>query len=181
MATITINTVAYYSYASLEIADAYLGAEISATNWQASDDNDKKGRSLVSATRWLNRLVWGGDKTDSDQTNAFPRTGIDGVEDDEIPQNFLDACCLLASAIFDGLDVNLNTAAGGGTKRLKADTVEIEYWRASDEAVLPLPLSVWQLINAYLGGGSISIEGAESTGTTDCWPFEAGWGMTGGI
>lgn len=181
MASVTIGAVNYFSYASLAVANAYLAAENIAVGWQAGTDDDAKGRALVTATRTFDRLAWAGDKTDADQTNAWPRTGIDGVDEDVTPQQIIDGCCLLASFIFDGLDVNLNTAAGGTTKRLKADTVEIEYFRPNDEAVLPLPLSVWQLISAYLGGGSVSIAGAESTGTTDCWPFEAGWGFTESI
>lgn len=181
MATVTIDSVNYFSYISAAAAISYLAADSGAANWRAAD-TDVQARALVSATRWLDRLSWSGDKTDDDQDNAWPRDGITGVEDDETPQAVIDACALLASAIVDGLNANTNTAAGGGTKRLKADTVEIEYFRPTDEAVLPLPLSIWQLIAAYLGGaGSTIIGGSESTGTDGCYPFSDGWGFTSAI
>src|SRR4051812_47769914 len=106
--TVSIGSQPYSVYADIEQADAYQDATISAQGdaWRLSTtDTTKKGRALVSATRWLDSVVWLGDKTDTDQELAFPRTGIDGVESDELPAALVTACIVLAGYLVTNADM----------------------------------------------------------------------------
>lgn len=178
MASITLGGTSYFSYISIADADAYLAAEQSAASWRALTDQDDKARTLISASRLLDRQIWAGTLTDADQTEAWPRTDIAGVEDDETPLVIGYAAALLASAMIDGFSATTNPVALP-EKRIKADTVEIENFRPNEETAIPLPFAVWQLISKYLGGISSLLGGSESTGTSGAAPFAAGWGLNG--
>lgn len=170
MATVTIGTVDYPVYADLDQANDYLSAESGATAWRAETDDDVKRRALVSATRTLDRLAWPGERDDPDQDLAWPRsgTGLSGVEDDVVPQQIIDATCVLAMLIVAGTDVaGMTSTSGGEIKRQKAGSVEQEFFRAFDVEGTPLPTQAWDLIAPLLGGPATS-GGAVSFGTDRC-------------
>lgn len=171
MATVEIGENSYQTYADTDAADEYLEADFNASAWRGATD-DEKARALVSATRVLDRVTWAGDKAESDQALAWPRTdtNIDGVEDDEVPTDIVNASIELANAILIGTDVANQTQAQN-VKRQAAGSVSIEYFRAFDDPAR-FPLSVQELIQRFLGGSTAAIlPGAIATGTDKCSDF----------
>lgn len=156
MPTVTINAVDYDVYADLDTANAYLAADFSADSWRAETVDDKLRRALVSATRLLDRQTYLGEKTDVDQLHAFPRTGtgVEGVDDDTVPQDIIDASCVLANLIYIGSKVDGSASTlSGNVRRQRAGSVEIEYFAPVDDATR-FPVQIEELIGKYMGAGA---------------------------
>lgn len=163
MPSVTLSANDYETYADVDEADIYLEADPGAAAWRAAEADDK-ARALVSATRILDRQRWAGSKTDEDQALAWPRSGISGLDEDEVPQAVADACCELASALINGYDAANLQSTANATKRQKAGSVEIEYFRGAEGDGLRLPLPVMELVGLYLGG-TTSLAGSFASGT----------------
>lgn len=174
--TVTIGAAEYEVYADLATADLYLAAEPNAATWREGDE-EENSRALVSATRILNRAPWAGEKTDSSQALAWPRTGtgVDGVEDDLIPQAIIDASIELANAIRNGYDAANQASTASGTKRQKAGSVEIEYFSSVSVDGTRYPLPVHELIAPYLGGSGGSAAGSIASGVCEPSSFSDSW------
>lgn len=91
---ITIAEITYKSYASL----AEAAAVVPNLQWNASDEDTRKV-ALVQATQTLDLLRYIGSPTSEDQTTKWPRTGIEGVDPDEIPLELQTATALLAQRL----------------------------------------------------------------------------------
>lgn len=167
MATVTIGGTDYDTYATVAEADEYLAADFTATAWRAETDEDQKSRALVTATRLLDRQTWPGEKADEFQPLAWPRTGVTGYDDYEVPQAVIDACCLLAKYIHEGSTLETSPTTANNTKRLKAGSAEIEYFfPLSNGTRLPLP--VMELLAGLLGAAGSSVSAAQSFDTDGC-------------
>jgi len=159
MATVTIDSTSYTTYASVATADTYMDAEVSAaaTKWRNATltDADAKARALVSATRVIDKQLFPGSKTDEDQSLAWPRTGtgLSGVETDVIPQQIVDASILLAAEINNGVDVGGSATTYDRIKDQKAGSVSISYFKDFDEGTR-FPTTIQELLNGLLGSGS---------------------------
>lgn len=175
---VTIGSNSYDVYADQATADIYLEAESSATAWRAALD-DIKGRALVSATRLLDRQSWQGEKAEAAQELAWPRSGITDVDETVIPQAIIDATCELASAIVGGYDAANKSSTASDTKRQKAGSVEIEYFRSFEDGTR-LPLPVHELISKWLLGAT-GITTSIATGTDGCSEFEDDFAFTRGF
>lgn len=165
MAAVLVGSNTYDSYVDLVTADEYLEAASHAANWQAETSDDIKGRYLVTATRLLERQRWKGDAASSTQTFAWPRTGtgITGVEDNVIPQNILDACCEIASALADGSDVQSAQNQAQKIQTMKAGSVSLTYFRGADGTPRRFPQIIQELLRDYLAGSSSSLGSAQSS------------------
>lgn len=180
MPTVTIGSTDYEVYSDLDTAEEYLAADFSAVLWRAEGDDDQKGRAKVSAFRLLNAFVWRGERADEDQLAAFPRTGmgLSDIDDDEVPQEIIDAENLLAKYIHTGA---VNTAAAttaSNIRRQKAGSVEVEYFNPTlitDPS--QLPEDVMKLIRRFLGGASML--GSIATGVDCPSGFRPGYEVTG--
>lgn len=179
MATITIGAVDYHSYATVAEADSYLEADFTATAWRDEEDEDQKARALVTASRLLDRLVWLGEKTDEDQTTAWPRDGVPGVDDGTTPQQVADATCVLASMILDGNEVVTSPSQASNIKRQKAGSVEQEFFRPGGATNARLPLPVAELLRGLLGGIA-SLAGSIAYGTDGCSTADDSYGLSHG-
>ena len=165
--TVTIGADTYDVYVSVEQVDTYANGSLTADAWQSMVEDDK-ARVIVSVTRWIDSQCWRGDKLDPDQPLAFPRTvgDITAVE-----QAVTQLSVLVAAnpSLIDEL-TGATVAADGGTKRLKAGSVEIEYFRAlnfsvyGSGALSPFPRPIMDLIGAWLCAKSSSAWG--SSGST---------------
>jgi hypothetical protein len=148
------------SYATLAEANTYLDDSVRAGSWEFLDD-DSKARALLTATRMLDRRDWDGEKTDSDQTLAFPRTGLEDYVDTQFPGPIIEACIELAYELTQDSGVE-TTSRGKNTKRLKAGEAEIEYFRPGGVRGLGsdtrFPEIVEEIIKPLLGGGSAAGE-----------------------
>lgn len=166
MAEIIINATSYDAYVTVDEADAYLEGDFTATAWRAETDEDAKARAIVSASRYLDRLSWVGEKATPDQPLAWPRSGIDGIDDYEIPQQVLDACCLLAKYIHEGQPIETSQTTQSNVRRIKAGSVEQEFFYPFTLGT-KMPMPVQDLLAGLLAGGSI-VAGSRSYGTDGC-------------
>lgn len=155
---VSIGSTDYNVYAAIATADEYLEAEVSAaaTKWRDATQTDStaKARALVTATRLIDRQNWPGSKTDEYQELDWPRTGtgITDVEDDVVPQDIIDACILVAADTNNGVDVTGSASTDTRQKRLKAGSVEIEYFRDLSGGTR-FPTAIQELLAKYLAGG----------------------------
>src|SRR3954468_7951516 len=135
--SVSIGSTPYNVYADIETADLYQDASIASqgTAWRASTATDVvKGRALVSATRWLDSVLWSGDKTDADQELQWPRSNITDVPSDELPAALVSACIELAGYLVEDPDTrsSLNDPV---TKRQAAGSVSLEVFRPDNVQV----------------------------------------------
>lgn len=182
--SVQIGSTSYASYASVEQADAYLAAAIHATNWWTATD-DTKARALVSASRMLDRQDWLGDKTDPDQVLAWPRsnTGVDGVEDDVIPEPIVSAAIELALALVDGATVQTDANTSQKIQSISAGSVSISYFRGAEGVARRFPLIIHELVRDYLSGSAgLAIgTGSIAFGVDGESSLENDYGLTGPI
>lgn len=169
MASIEINGNAYPAYQTVEEIDIYAAAAVgdAAAGWNASTE-DAQAPAAVSASRLIDRQQWQGEKTDPAQAEAFPRTGLfypDGtaVPSDAVPQQVLDANSELAMDLLAGSTVQTDQSTQQQTRRLKAGSVEIEYFNIPGTGTR-FPQTVMELLGFWLGNLS-GVAGSESTGT----------------
>jgi Putative DnaT-like ssDNA binding protein len=181
MASVLIGSQTYTTYATEPEADVYLNASVSVATWSDLSDDDK-GRNLVAATRTLDRQRWKGEKTDPDQELAWPRTdtGVDGVEDDVIPQPIIDASIELALAIAGGSDVQDAQNQAQKIQQLKAGSVALTFFRGADGVPLRFPLIVQELVGDYLAGSGADLAGSAS-GVTGVSISDDDYGFTEGV
>ena len=99
---ITLNSTAgdpsANSYVSLVEANTYLEAHLKASSWSVLDDERKKA-ALISATRALDSMRFGGRKASQTQSLLWPRQYIYDYENyliTGIPKQLKDAECELA-------------------------------------------------------------------------------------
>lgn len=161
MATITIDGNEYFSYADEDTADEYLAASSGATAWRAAATIDKQ-RALVSATRFLDRLKW------------LP--AWDTQEEREAEQKVVDACCEIAAMIVAGEPLEPQSTLAGETKRLKAGSVEIEYFRGGS-GVFVIPKLILDLLAGLLAGQGAGIGLSFASGTDRRSGFRRGFGV----
>lgn len=155
MPLINLDGHDYDVYVTVEDADVYLDGQISADTWRAADDDVKK-RSIISSTRLIDRQQWQGEKTDEYQVHAFPRTGLtypDGrdVPSETVPQEVVDACCELASALLDGSTVQDSMQPGESlVQSLRAGSVAISYFRSPQGLGERFPTVAQELLAFWL-------------------------------
>lgn len=132
MPTITISANNYQSYQDVAGADTYLAADIARSAKWAALNTAAKGQALVSASRWIATLSF-----------------ADGAPDyTSPPQAVMDATTVLAADI--AANPKLAQSQTGNTsqnvKRIKAGSVETEFWRESFHA--PLPQAAYDILIA---------------------------------
>lgn len=152
------------------------------TTWMAYNVSAREGY-LVRATRILNRQRWLGEKYDSAQALVWPRsgTGVDGVEDDAVPQAIQDACAELALMIGSGsYDVENDANQAQKLQSIKAGSVGLTYFRGAEGRPHRFPLIVNELLRDYLAGGDLSI-GMTATGTDGVSSTEDDFGHAEGL
>lgn len=155
MQTVTISSTDFDTYANVSQADLYLLADTTFATWDANDD-DTKGRFLVSATRILDAQDW--------------LTDYDTQTERETVQPIIDASILIANAISNGDTAILGTSATEAeNKRLKAGSVEIENFRSLNSNAYTgskrtdFPPAIHALLKPYLAGGNFNA-GAQAFG-----------------
>lgn len=167
MATITISGNDYTVYSNLADADDYYLGSVEYSDWNGYTDSEKE-RGLISATRLLDRQSWQGSKDDEDQTLDFPRTGLTCNGNDVTAAESLafavEASQLLALDLLAGATIETTNSNENLTKRLKADTVEIEYFRADTNANGRFDENVMELVGCFLSS-AVPLSSSIATGT----------------
>src|SRR5262245_25196179 len=101
----------------------------------AAGSADYKARSLVTATRLLDRQCWQGEKTSPSQALQWPRTGVvdkygDEVSSLAVPLLIEEATYELALAILVDPDgVQADPTSNQNLKKVKAGSAEVEFFR----------------------------------------------------
>lgn len=157
---ISVSSNLYDVYADNHDVDNYLLAKFGTTAWFAATE-DEQAQAIVSATRLLDKQCWLGDKTSDSQPLAWPRTntGVEGVEDNVIPNDIKFGMAELAFLILTGSNVENNTLPGGqGLQIIKAGSVMLQYFRDAQglmEQQARFPPVVQEYIARYLCGTGI--------------------------
>lgn len=151
MATVTIGTTDYPSFASLAYADNLLAADaVRATAWALRND-DAKGRGLVTATRILLGLGWCGD----------PPTVDDAPDIVQQVTSMLAADGLSKTSTFS----NPSGALPQGVKIAKAGSASVEFFGAFETQFItttPIPADLWNMLK---GAGLVGC--GDSSGMSD--------------
>jgi hypothetical protein len=129
------------AYATVEEAEAYAAYRVGSAAFLALT-TDQKIQALVTATSDIDTLEadpgFVGDRASDDQALAWPRTGTDDYDDDELPRSLVNATIELAMsyapAFATGSTIDpLATEAGNGNiKREKVGPLETEYFAAGE-------------------------------------------------
>ena len=93
------------SYATLAEAQTYFNSRLDSDDWDDASESDKT-KSLVQATKSIDRLNFLGSKTSSTQDRQFPR-----YDDSETPQDIKDATCEEAIMLVGGATIALEREA----------------------------------------------------------------------
>ena len=144
------------SYVTLAEANAYFETVPSSTQWDNKQD-DKKNRALIAATRWIDSLVFYGDRCDQGQALKFPRNNYE-VDDVElsctvIPNNIKYAQYELARALANDTDAMTgNTGTAGVPSEVKIGDLEVKYNKSSQSTgTVNNIFDVYPWLQSYLG------------------------------
>ena len=163
----TLKSATANSFVTLAEADAYFETVPDSTQWDNKQD-DKKNRALISATRWIDTLVFYGDRCDSSQALSWPRNNyhVDRVElvCSAIPDDIKYATYELANALANDTDaITGNTGDTGLYEAVKFGDMEVKY-NTSSQAIGTVNnvFDVYPWLQSYLGayclGGSGSYQ-----------------------
>lgn len=180
--TITISGTDYTVYAAVADVTDILQADYNrATGWAALT-SAQQDQAVVTATLRFDRLLWAGERTDPDtQVIAWPRTdmpAIDGITPgtSEFPTRLLRAFAFYCYDLTATADLETQQNAGSNQRRLKAGSVEIEFFRGTDLEAGVLPKPYMELVGPWLGGPSIAV--GALTGGDDTSNFSStGYGL----
>lgn len=184
---VTLNSIDYPVYASLEAADAYLEGSMSenAQKWRLITDEDTKKRYIIQMTRLIDRQRWKGEKTDEAQELQFPRTGtgVDGVEDNQIPQAIVDATIEGAASLANGGDFETTQNQSQKIQSMSAGRVSMSFFRGAEGTASRFPLNIQELLRDLLAGSSPALTGvASGVDSTDAESVTSrDWGVNRGI
>ena len=163
----TIKGANANSYVTLTEANDYFDTSPDSSTWTNKTDDQKK-RSLISAVRWIDTLVYYGNRCDDGQALKFPRNNyqVDGVElaCSTIPNNIKYAQYELARALANDTDaITGNTGTAGVPSEVELGDLKVKYNEKSQSTgTVNNVFDVYPWIQSYLGaycsGGSGSYQ-----------------------
>jgi len=89
-------------YATIADAQTYFDGRLNSEAWEDATTPDQD-KSLITATKAIDRLNFAGDKFDSEQELQFPRG-----TDTSVPQDIVEACCEMAYSLLDGREPEID-------------------------------------------------------------------------
>ena len=152
----TLKSETANSYVTLTEANSYFETAPESSTWTNKTDDQKK-RALISATRWIDTLVFYGDRCDESQALKFPRTNyqVDGVElaCTTIPNGIKYAQYELARALAnDTYAITGTTGKDGNFEEVKLGDIQVKYNTASQgTGSINNILDVYPWLQSYLG------------------------------
>lgn len=175
MGTVTISGSNFTIYGTQANADIYHAPALdSAALAYIAGDATKRAKGLVNASRLLDRVPWVGLPAGTpviDSVLQWPRSGVtdaDGVavSSSDIPDKIIKACFVLAAMIIEDPTVLTQEESGSNTKRVKAGSVEVEFWGSTLGISGRFAVQVQELVGEFMrgmtGGG---LSGSVSYGT----------------
>lgn len=97
------------------------------TGWNGTDA--VKQAAIIKATDYIEQTypeMWLGELVEVTQPLSWPRSGVENIDEDVIPERLKQAVCILALEALT-TDLNPALARGGKVKREKVDVIEVEY------------------------------------------------------
>ena len=154
--TATLSSATANSYVTLAEANTYFETVPDSSTWTNKTD-DQKNRALISATRWIDSLVFYGDRCDNGQALKFPRNNYE-VDDVElncslIPNNIKYAQYELAKALANDTDAMTgNTGTDGNFSEVKLGDIEVKYnTQSQGTGSVNNIMDVYPWLQSYLG------------------------------
>ena len=152
----TLKSETANSYVTLSESNDYFDTSPDSSTWTNKTDDQKK-RALISATRWIDTLVFYGDRCDESQALKFPRTNyqVDGVElaCSAIPNNIKYAQFELARALANDTGaITGTTGTEGNFSEVRVGDTFVKYNTASQgTGSINNILDVYPWLQSYLG------------------------------
>ena len=152
----TIKSETANSYVTLSESNDYFDTSPDSSTWTNKTDDQKK-RALISATRWIDTLVFYGDRCDESQALKFPRTNyqVDGVElaCTLIPQNIKYAQYELAFALANDTDAIIGSiGTDGNFEEVKLGDLQVKYnTKSQGTGSVNNVFDVYPWLQSYLG------------------------------
>ena len=163
--TATLSSATANSYVTLAEANTYFETVPDSSTWTNKTD-DQKNRALIAATRWIDSLVFYGDRCDNGQALKFPRNNYE-VDDvvlacTAVPNNIKYAQYELARALANDTDAMTgNVGTNGNIAEAKLGDLAVKYNVASQgTGSVNNIMDVYPWLQSYLG--SYMIGGAGS-------------------
>ena len=163
----TIKGANANSYVTLSESNDYFDTSPDSSTWTNKSDDQKK-RSLISAARWIDTLVFYGDRCDDGQALKFPRNNyqVDGVElaCSKIPNNIKYAQYELARALANDTDaITGSVGTDGNFEEVKLGDIQVKYnTNSQGTGTVNNVFDVYPWLQSYLGayalGGSASYQ-----------------------
>jgi hypothetical protein len=146
----------------------------------AAASADKKNQSLVMATRLLDRQAWVGTPVGTPEVDVvlqWPRDGVSGVDNATVPDAVIKGAYELASQILVDSGLTSSVLSGSNVQRVKAGSVEVEFFSSTLGITGRLPTSVQDLVGQYLSSGTTT-SGSEAFGSEEESQFDSDDGYT---
>lgn len=155
-------TVGVNAYMDEATADAYFADTLRNDAWNAFDTTTKEA-ALIDATSYIDRLEWQGEKAVPAQDLEWPRVGVPGIDDPEVFENVENSSAEIALQLATNPNAinSIDDQTGDNTKRVKADTVEVEFF-FNQSSLNGGPLSPW--VDALIGEWLASSVGGLKSG-----------------
>ena len=144
------------SYVTLTEANSYFETVPDSTTWDNKTD-DQKNRSLIAACRWIDSLVYEGDRCDDGQALKWPRNNyhVDRVElvCTTIPNGIKYAQYELARALANDTEaITGNKGTDGVYEEVKMGDLEVKYNTESQSVGLVNNVfDIYPWLQSYLG------------------------------
>lgn len=188
MGTVTISGTSYEVYGTSTGLKAYMAAHMNSAAYDDASSNDRK-KAHVSATRWLDRANWQGQKYDlvTPQTLEHPRTGLtdkDGnaVDETTVHESVEFATYELVLYLLADAEATQAFDQGSNVKKVQAGSASVEFFKGTDGKYPRFPTEAHELIRYFLEGAS-GLTGPMAPGTSAGSAFDDDdrYGLNGGL
>lgn len=188
MGTITIGTTTYDVYGTTAALKSYMAAKLGSTNYDAATTTEQK-QAHISATRWLDRANWQGQKYDltTPQPLEHPRTGLTDKDGNEVAEDTVhitveEATYELVEYLLGDPTLTGSPDSGSNIKRAKAGSAEAEFFRPTEGTYPRFPTEAHELIRYFLEGASgISAPYAPGVDVESQFDDDDSYGLTEGF
>lgn len=126
------------SYDIVSNATLYFNDSLRKDQW-AAFSSAVKANSMIEAWRYMQRLLWGGNKSGgASQVPAWPRSGLDDIDEATVPRLVIEAQYEIAIRLAANptLIDSIADQTTSNVKRIKAGEVETEFFAPTTGAAL---------------------------------------------
>lgn len=170
---VTIDDVDYIAYATATEANDRMKVDpVRGPSWNALDQREQDVLRVASAFR-LDLLSYKGEQTGgATQVNQWPRKGVTYPDGTPVPDNDVPVEVGIASILMAGTIALTPEASGSGnrddnTKRLKAGSAEIEFFRPTRGTGPVQDQTVLDLLRWFLASSSVASAAVPFASGTD--------------